>query len=304
MALQAPFPPRLALVAAVLAVSWGSILARLCESGPLAISFYRVLLSALIVLPFAAPGLSSAAGRGREGRGRLWLLIFLSGLLLALHFATWISSLSYTSIGASVLLVSTSPIFALILSRLFLGEAASFKTLIAVVVSLAGTFLIAGGDLGAAGDRWKGDLLALAGAAAGAGYFMIGRKVKEEIPFGPYLLAVYGASAAILAGIAAMGGELAGADLRHDWLFFLLMALGPGVAGHGVLNWTLRHLRVYVVNAALLGEPVLATIYAWLIFSEVPGLHVYAGGALILGGLAWVFVEEDRRRRSAPHQAH
>jgi len=212
-----------------------------------------------------------------------------------MHFAAWIGSLTLTSVGSSVVLVSTQPIFGVILSRLFLKEAAAGRTIAGILVSLVGTAVIASGDLSSGSTGFAGDLLALAGAVFAAGYFLIGRGLRNAIPFGPYLAGVYGAGAALLslAFLVPVGGP-ASLNLSHDLPWLILMAAGPGVAGHGLLNWSVRRVRAYVVNAALLGEPVLATLYAWGIFGEAPGPHLLAGGALVVGGLAWVLREEVR----------
>lgn len=288
--------PRLALLAAVFATSWGSILARLCVSGPLGVAFYRLLFSALIVLP--AVLLRPRDREIREERGRRpALLVAAAGLLLALHFATWITSLWYTSVGASVVLVSMAPVFALVLSRIFLGESASIRTLVAVIVALAGTAVITAGDFEPGLDHWKGDLLALAGAFFMAAYLLIGRRVREEIAFGGYLLGVYATGAGFMALLAFSLEGPAASFPERDWIWLVLMAAGPGVAGHGLLNWSVRRLRTYLVNAAQLGEPILATLFAWVLFDERPGVHLYAGGVLVIAGLAWVFREEGRRAR-------
>jgi drug/metabolite transporter (DMT)-like permease len=280
--------PRLALVGAVLAVSWGSILARLCVSGPLAVACWRLVFSTAIVLPFAGAHLS-----GRRSAPSIAAILALmgAGVLLALHFATWITSLRYTSVGSSVLLVSTQPLFGVVLSRIFLRESPSPRALAGVALSLAGTLVIAGGDLDRGASHLRGDLLALAGAAFAAGYFLIGRGVRGFIPFPVYLAGVYASGAAALVAMAGVSGELRGGIPGRDLPWLILMAAGPGVAGHGLLNWSVRKVRAYVVNAALLGEPVLATLYAWIIFAEPPGPWLLAGGTLVVAGLVLVFRE-------------
>ncbi|MBI3449234.1 MAG: DMT family transporter [Acidobacteria bacterium] len=231
---------------------------------------------------------------------RAWLPILLAGSLLALHFATWIASLRYTSVGASVLLVSTQPIFGIALSRVFLRESASRATVAGVLVSLAGTALIAGGDLALGPAHLLGDLLALAGAFFAAAYFLIGRTVRERVAFGTYLTGVYGAGACCLLAAALAAGELDRAALGADWPWYLLMAAGPGVLGHGLLNWSVRRVRAYVVSAALLGEPVLATLYAWVIFGERPGAALAGGGALVVLGLIAVLRAMLREEADEP----
>jgi len=272
-------------VGAIFAVSWGSILARLCVGAPLGIACWRLVLSTALVAPLAMMESRRAAPPLSR---REWVPMGLAGVLLALHFATWIASLRYTSVGASVLLVSTQPIFGIALSKIFLRESASRATVAGVVVSLAGTALIAGGDLALGSGHLVGDLLALAGAAFAAAYFLIGRTVRARVPFGAYLAVVYGAGACVLLVAAAAAGDLDRAAFRADWSWYLLMAVGPGVAGHGLLNWSVRRVRAYVVSAALLGEPLLATLYAWMIFGERPGAALAGGGALVVIGLALV----------------
>jgi drug/metabolite transporter (DMT)-like permease len=276
-------------------------LARLCDAGPLVVAFYRVFFTTVLLIPFATGRSSPSQGStgGRERR-RTALLTALSGLCLALHFATWIGSLYYTSVGASVFLLATQPLFALILSRIFLGEVAGRRTVAAVGVTLAGTAWIAWGDLGLEGNSWFGDLLSLTGAFFAAAYLLIGRSLRSRVHLGRYLVGAYGLGTVVLAALVAVSGGPWAGSLAGDWPWLVLMAAGPGVAGHGLLNWTVRRIRSYVVHAALLGEPVLATLYAWLVFRESPGAHVATGGVLIVAGLAWVFREEGREEAAEP----
>lgn len=286
--------PRIALVLAILAVSWGSILARLCASGPVHVSFYRVLFTALLASPFVLAG----AGRRREpGADRIpgartLAMTAGAGICLALHFATWIASLSHTSVGASVFLLSVQPVFAILLASIFLGERARGRSLAAIAVAMAGTALIAWRDLAQGGGAWMGDLLALAGAFFVAAYLLLARGCRHAIGFGPWLVAVSGGAAGALALLLALGPGRDGDALAADWPWLILMALGPGLAGHGLLNWSVRRIPAWVVNSALLGEPVLATLYAWWLFGERPGPALLAGGLLIGAGLAWIFREE------------
>ena len=135
--------PWLTLSLAVVFVSFGSILVRLAAAPPLAVSFYRVAIASLILLPFAAPQ-ARRSWPALDRRRRL--LVVVAGLALALHFATWIASLSYTTVASSVLLVNTAPLFAIVLSRLLLREEPSRTVLVAIPVAFTGAGLIAFGD--------------------------------------------------------------------------------------------------------------------------------------------------------------
>jgi drug/metabolite transporter (DMT)-like permease len=283
---------RLVLALAILAISWGSILARLCASPPLTIAFFRLAVAALILTPWGLPSTRAAAGRRPA-----WAGAALAGLLLALHFATWIASLSYTTIAASTVLVSTQPVASILLSRLWLGERASGRTTAAVLLALGGIVLITWSDLHAAGEgRLLGDLLALLGAVCAAAYLVIGRRMRAGGDFSSYLWRVNLSAAVASALLAAAAGQPLWPSRRIDLLWFLLMGLVPHVLGHGALNWSVRRLRAYVVNLAVLGEPVLASFYALWIFGEAPPIAVYPGALLIGAGVALAVAGERRRQ--------
>jgi len=275
-----PFSSGLALVLAVFAISWGSILVRLCSAGPLVIAFYRVALAAIILSPFAL----WSGHFGRPISSVSWRVL-LAGFLLAVHFGAWVWSLALTTIASSVLLVSSQPLFSALLSGAILGERAPGRIYVGIMVSLVGMILITGWDLKVSAGRWLGDFLSIIAAVAGAGYFIMGRRLRAEVPFATYLFMVYGASAALL-GIAAwsVGQPLTG--LRPaDYAWLSVMAVLPSIIGHGCLNWAVRHVRVYFVSLASFGEPILATLYAWVLFHEPAPPALFAGAALIFTGI-------------------
>jgi drug/metabolite transporter (DMT)-like permease len=193
--------------------------------------------------------------------------------------------LSYTTVASSVVLVSTQPLFSALLSGSLLGEKAPPRLYLGVALALAGTAVIARGDLALHAGRLKGDLLALAGGAAAAGYYIIGRRVREEIRFFPYLTLVYGFSAMMLGVAVLASGTSILRVPKDDYLWYFLMAAGPTVVGHGCFNWAVRRLRVFYVNLAAFGEPVLASFYAFLLLGEPLGASLWGGGVLVFAGI-------------------
>jgi drug/metabolite transporter (DMT)-like permease len=211
--------------------------------------------------------------------------ILLAGVLLAVHFGAWIWSLDLTSIGSSVVLVSTQPLFSALISGFALGERAPAKVYAGILIALAGTLLISGADWRLSGQRVLGDALAVVAAAAGAGCFVVGRSVRSHIPFVAYFFLLCATAAALLALAALTARQpLAGFSLR-DYLCLVALAILPTLVGHGCLNWAVRHLRVYLVNLAAFGEPILATFYAWILFREPITPSLLAGGTLIASGV-------------------
>jgi drug/metabolite transporter (DMT)-like permease len=277
--------PWLTLSLAVLFVSFGAVLVRLAAAPALAVAFYRVALASLLLAPFAARGARRSWPALVAGER---LALVGSGAALALHFATWIASLSFTSIASSVLLVNTAPAFAVVFSWLFLRERAHRVVLVAIPIAFAGAALIAFGDWTGSPGTLRGNLLALAGAVTVAAYQVIGRGLRAALPLDAYVLGVWATAAACLAVLAlAFGVPLVGFS-GATWAAFLALAVVPTIGGHGLVNKSLRSLPAPTVGLFLLGEPLGASLLAFLVFGERPGAWTLAGGAVVLGALALV----------------
>lgn len=277
--------PYLVMALAVVFVSVGSILVRMAQAPPLAVAFQRVFLASLVILPFAS---GQALRTWPRLAPRKQTLLVLAGVALALHFATWIASLSYTTVAASVLIVNTAPLFSLALSRLFLRETPGRSTLYAMGLALAGAVLIAAGDWTGGAGSLAGIGLALAGAVTLAVYHVTGRGLRDALPLRAYILAVWATAAVALFAMAAVGRVELFEYPSRTLLAFLLLALVPTLGGHGLVNRVLRDLPAPTVGLFMLGEPVFASLLAWALFGEVPSALTLAGGVLVLAALAWV----------------
>ncbi len=283
--------PWFTLLLAVACVSFGSILVRFAAAPALAVAFYRIALASALVAPLALrPALAAWPRLGPRQR----LAVVGSGVSLAAHFATWIASLDYTSIAASVLLVNLAPLFTVLLSRLVLGETVSRRVAGAIALALLGALLIAAGDwTGGGAAPLKGDALALLGAAALSAYHVTGRGLRHALPLGAYVQAVWTTAAASLALLLLVAGVPFAPYPPRTLAFFLLLAIVPTIGGHGLVNRALRHLKAPVVGLFLLGEPIGATILAWLFFGEAPTRLTLVGGSLVLAALVLVVTQRD-----------
>jgi drug/metabolite transporter (DMT)-like permease len=271
---------------AVVCVSLGSILVRLAQAPPLAVSFYRVFLASLFLAPFAV-ATAARSWPGLPPRQR-WLLVGC-GISLALHFATWITSLSYTSVAVSVLLVNTAPLFTVLFARVFLHETPSGLVLAATGLALVGAALIAAGDWSGSGlGSLTGVALALAGAVTMSIYHVIGRGLRDALPLNAYVLGVWATAAATL-GLMNLVARVPLVSLPpRTFAVLAALALVPTLAGHGLVNRSLRELPAPVVGLFLLGEPIGASVLAYGLFAEVPGGWTIAGGVIVLLALALV----------------
>jgi len=283
----------------VMTVSTAAILIRLAqiEAHSLVIAAWRLTLATLILTPIT---LSTRRAELRGLTRREWASMLVSGLLLALHFGTWITSLAHTSVAASVVLVTTSPIFVGLGSHLLLHEQLSRDMVVALLAAIVGGILIGLGDLGEGSHRLWGDILALIGAIAGAGYFLIGRQLRARLSLLAYVFPVYGTAALALMAVMLASGLPAIPQRPQTWLWLLLMALGPQILGHSSLNWALRYLSATYVTIATLGEPIGSALLAWWLLGEKPSLWATAGGALILVGIAIASYTEQPVEAQSP----
>jgi drug/metabolite transporter (DMT)-like permease len=191
-----------------------------------------------------------------------------------------------TSVSSSVVLVSTQPLWVLLLSPRFLGARIGGRNLASVTVALVGVVIIAGGDFRLARGALAGDAMALAAAGCMAGYLVVGKRLRSDAPLLGYLAVVYtGAAVTLIVAVAALGVRPWPAS-SVAWLPLLAMAAVPTLTGHTLLNWALLHTQAYRVNLAVLFEPVLAALLTWAFVGEAPPLHVLPGAALVLGAIA------------------
>jgi len=286
----------LVLFAGIFIISWSSILIRwLGELHPLIITFYRLTFSALILLPLAKK--YPIPAKTLQGKKYL-LLILLAGVLLSAHFYTWIYSLQLTTVGNSIFLESTHPVFAWLLSYLFLKEGGARRLIVSLLIGVAGMYLIAASDMASGRDALLGDALAVAAAVCLAAYLLIARVMSARMPLLPYLTRVYGTAALLIVPLLIAGRM----DVFHlkalDWFLLILLALGPNLLGHSILNWASRRMPVYKVNMAMLGEAVLATFYAAILLNELPGVNFYAGAVLIIMAIVLIFWRAKRLNTS------
>ncbi|WP_459889971.1 DMT family transporter [Halostagnicola bangensis] len=288
--------PVAALAFAVFAASTSAILVRWSTAPSSVAAFYRVLFTTAIVAPIAF-----AFHREEFGRLSSRDLGFASiaGVALAIHFVSWFESLNHTSVAASVTLVQTQPIFVAIGAALLLGERVNRQTVIGIVVALVGATAMSFGDAGQAplSDATAyGNSLAVLGAITVAGYVLAGRSIRQRVSLFPYVTVVYTACAVTLFVLVGTQGHDYVAYPAREWLLFFGMAVGPGIFGHTVINWVLKHLESVVVSVAWLGEPVGATILALALLAEVPDAVTVVGGGIVLAGIYATTIERGKRQ--------
>lgn len=291
-----PSRAALALVGATVAVSFSAIFIRMAGDDAATIVWLRMALAAVLLAPLAL----REQRRGTAPRTRPQVLTVLAaGTLLAGHFLLWTASLAFTSVAASVLLVSLHPVLVAPLGRRMLGERSDMRTYVGMAIALAGTAVTCAGDLRADPRALFGDLLALGGALCLAGYLVIGRGMRRSLGVAAYSGMLYTTVAAV-AAVVALSARTAHLPSVRVLLLCLALAVVCTLGGHTVYNWALRQVSAVTVSVAFLGEPPLAAVLALLILATVPSLTTVIGGVLILAGLACALTATGTRASPDP----
>jgi drug/metabolite transporter (DMT)-like permease len=292
--------PLLVLALSLVGISLAAPLIRLSAADPLVIATWRLGFSMIIVAAALVIG-----GGWREWRtlaAKDYLFALGAGVLLAIHFWSWNASLRYTSVAASVALVNVQPVIIAMVSVLWLRESPSRVQWIGIALAVVGALIVGVADVpgglsaigpallgeGQSGSRALfGDLLAMLGAVTAAGYYLIGRRLRQHLGLWPYVALVYGAAFGVCLLLTQFAGKPLAPQPPRELAIFAGLALGPMLLGHTGMNWALGHLPAFIVNLTTLGEPIGATILAALLpgIAEVPGVGTIAGGALVLVGV-------------------
>ncbi len=277
------------LGAGVLIVSAASILIRyaLAEGLPaISVAALRLAIAAVVLLPML---IAMRRDELTLLTRRDWMLAAGAGAFLALHFASWILSLEYTSVASSVALVTTNPIWIGLGSWIVLREQLSRRMVTAIGMALAGSAVVFLADeniaTASAPQPMLGNTLALIGSLAMCGYLLIGRRLRAGVTLLSYVGVVYAVAAVFLVATALAFSAPLVTISATAWLIVLALALGPQLLGHTAFNWSLKHFPATVVAVAILGEPIGSTLLAWLMLGEPIGAIKLGGMALLLGGI-------------------
>ncbi|WP_432666105.1 DMT family transporter [Wukongibacter baidiensis] len=283
---------KLIVLIGVIFVSFSSIIAKSSHAPSLIISVYRMGFTVLLLLPSA---ISKNIDEVKKIDIKTFSICVVSGIFLALHFATWIESLKYTSVASSTVLVNTHPVFIVLGSFIILKERISRNTLISIAIALTGSIIISTGDSTLGSNILYGDMLAILGAFFVAGYMLIGRIVRQRLSLTAYTFIVYTSSTITLILFSIFTKTSLYPYSLQEMLRFLMLAIFCTILGHSIFNWALEYLKPTYISTAVLGEPVFASIWAIVFFKEIPTAWQLVGSLVIIFGIyRYTRIQEPR----------
>lgn len=274
---RAPKHAWLLLALGLTAASQSGNLVRIGDAPPAAIAAWRLLLASAIMALMAGKSLRRLARLGRLDR----LLLVAAGFALALHLYTWIASVQSTTVANAAIFFSINPVFTALAEYLFFREKPSRRLSLSIGLGLAGVGVIGWSDFSLHPEQVAGDLLAILCAVFFSVYFLLGKRLRRDLPNLAYVTALYALASGLCFLILIGGGLPLAAYSARNWTCFLLMALVPTMVGHSLLNNALRFFSAGRVATATLSEPLIAGTVAWLAWGERLSWGALAGYAVI-----------------------
>ena len=291
-----------ALTIALCATSFSSIFIRLTPASAIIIAFWRQFLASILTLLIII--ISRQISKLNEISRKQLIYFFFAGFFLAVHFATWILSLFYTTIAQSLVIVNASPAMVVILGVFFLKEKINRFQIGGILLSIIGGLIIAFGSIqisSQAPNPLYGNFLAFIGAVTFSGYIIIGRIIRKssEINLFIYTFYVYSISTFFLLIIALFTSKeelllsLAGRSSFYAYLGFFMLASISTIFGHTLYNYSLKEIKAAIVSVVTLGEPIISSILAIIILLEYPSLITIIGGFIVIIGVSATILKEN-----------
>lgn len=285
---------KLIIILGVLGASFSAVLVRYSDAPSTVLVLYRMLWCVVMLSPMIALRHREEL---KQTQLKQILLCVVSGIFLGMHFTCYFQSLRYTSIASSVVLVDTEVFFVALGGVIFLKEKLAPANWLGIIITFAGSVVVAMGDSG--DGQLLGDMIALAGAMCSAVYTLIGRKVRESMSTTIYTWIVY-----FFAGLVALTASLCGGyEVVHIGMKNLLVAFGLALMctllGHSIFSWGLKYEKASFVSTAKLLEPIFASVLGILLFREIPSVTSVAGGAVVITGIILcVRSGNDKKKRA------
>ncbi|MFD1174733.1 DMT family transporter [Paenibacillus puldeungensis] len=280
-------------VIGIIAISFSSIFVRWSDAEVSVIAMYRLYLTNLLMLPL----LWKYRKEMFRLTGKQWGLLLFSGLMLALHLLLWMASLRLTTVASSTVILTLEPIIVMFGSFFLFGASINRGMIVGIGLALIGSIAIGSGDFTMSGKAATGDLLSMLGTVAIAVHVLAGKQLLSHLSAFVYNFWVFGIAGTALALYNVFNGFAFTGYSSREWGIFLLLAVVPTLFGHYLFNWLMKVISASAVSMAVLGEPVFASLLAWVLLKEsLSALQLWAG-ALILCGV-WIFIRYGKEAPS------
>jgi len=288
----------LPLLISIIAISFSAIFVKWSDAPATILSMYRMWLACLLMLPMVIKHRKDYKKLHKQD----WSSLFFSGTFLALHFALWFSSLKFTTVASSTILLALQPIISLLGGFLFFKERTSTQAILTMGIAIIGSMMIGWGDIGLSSKAILGDFLSFLSVIAVVGYLLIGQNIIKKMTHWIYSFTVFFFAACMLTIYNLLSGQPLTGYSSREWGIFLLLAVVPTIA-HVINNWLLNYVNATTISMSILGEPVGATILAVILLNEKLVTWQIVGGLLVLAGVFFFLVQKQKPVISSKEEA-
>ena len=277
-----------ALFVGATAIATAPLFVRFSETGPVATAFWRVFLALPVLWIWAMA--SDGGGHWRSVRAHPGMLLLI-GFCFAGDLAVWHWSILLTSVANATLLSNLAPIFVALGAWLLFRDTPKKLFLGGLAAALTGTALLISAGSGQSasshsGHALFGDALGVITAMFYAGYQMAVTRLRAHVATATLMAWSCLVMSALLLPVAWLSGEQILPQTAAGWITVIALALIAQVAGQSLIAWAMAHLPATFSSVGLLWQPVAATLLAWLLIGETMGTLQFAGGLLVLAGIA------------------
>lgn len=275
--------PLVIVLIAIFFLAMSGNIIRFADAHPFAIVFYRMIMAAILLLPFHW---SRRKELYQKVSLKLWLQVMGMGFFFALHLFAWVSAIQHTKVANAAICLAVQPVFIALAARLFFKEKIDGRVIFGIVLGAIGIILVSYDDLNLSKAYFIGDMLSLLSALLYVVYFFYGRSLRGKIESNLFLMTwVY-----IFAGLTSIiFVYLVDASIWNyttiTWLALFGLAVMPTILGHALVFLVVKQLKSSTIGTLMLLEPVLAGVVAYIIFAEHMTYMSWLGYLIVVVGM-------------------
>ena len=270
-----------ALAAAVAALTLSPLFIRWADAPGVVTSFYRMVITAVILAPFALRKMKSA----EKPPTREYLFPVMAGVLSSLDHGLWATAIEETTVANATLLNNISPLWVALFAILVWRERLGLLFWVGLAALLAGASAVLGSTILIRPDFVRGDLYAIASSLFYAGFYLTTQRGRKRIATLPFLWIMMTTATLCLLGFTQAARLPLGGYSQATYLVFLSAALISQLGGYFMMTYTLGRLPASVVTPTMVAQPVLTALLAIPLAGEALLVGQILGGAAALGGI-------------------
>jgi drug/metabolite transporter (DMT)-like permease len=266
--------------AALAMTAWAgsAVMAKGIDLPAVVIVFWRFWLYAVVIVIFVRCTSTPLTLRGL--RISLW-----GGIALGLDVVGFFTAVKLTTIANATVIGSIQPVVMLFLVGPLFGERVRRRDFGFAGIAIIGVIIVMFGSSGLPAWSIRGDLLSVAVLVAWTSYFVFSKLTRDRISSNEYTAATALIGAVVATPFVFFAGEVGTWPDANSWFWLVLLAVGPGLLGHTLMNWSISHVQLWLLSSMTLAIPVSSTLMAWIFLDEKVVALQFLGMGVVMSAL-------------------